>query len=269
MKHILLALTALALVGLVVYYFAHRADAPSATELTITEEAAMTSTKKPTLSPIEHASFVLTWGDTVMYNDPVGEADDYLAYGKPGLIVLTHSHPDHLDTALLEIVAGDAPIVAPEEVFEKLPESLRDQTTIMANDETKTVAGITLTAVPMYNTTPEKSNFHVKGVGNGYVMERDGFRIYNASDTENTPEFRAQTDIDIALVPMNEPFTMSVTDAVAGVVAMAPKQVYPYHYRGRDGMSDVEAFKNQVEAANPEINVILANWYPNAEATGE
>jgi len=262
MKHIVFALVALIVVGVVVYIFAYRADAPSDSgQVGDTPEVA---TERPTVHPIEHASFVLTWGDTIIYNDPVGDAREYLAYGKPGLIVLTHSHPDHLDIPLLEQI-GNAPIVAPEEVFAKLPATLQTNTTVVKNDETVTVAGITLTAIPMYNITPEKSEFHVKGVGNGYVMERDGFRIYNASDTENTPEFRGQTDIDIAFVPMNEPFTMSVTDAVAGVIAMAPRQVYPYHYRGRDGMSDVEAFRSQVESANPDVNVILANWYPNDE----
>jgi hypothetical protein len=39
--------------------------------------------------------------------------------------------------------------------------------------------------------------------------------------------------------------------------------VYPFHYRGQDGFSDVEAFKKLVNAKNKAIEVRLKNWYPS------
>ena len=54
---------------------------------------------------------------------------------------------------------------------------------------------------------------------------------------------RALEDIDIALVPMNLPFTMDVEAAADAVLEFKPRQVYPYHYRGQDGLSDVSKFK--------------------------
>ena len=40
-----------------------------------------------------------------------------------------------------------------------------------------------------------------------------------------------------------------------------PNVVYPYHYRGENGMSDVRKFKNIVETNNPNIKVDLLDWY--------
>ena len=41
---------------------------------------------------------------------------------------------------------------------------------------------------------------------------------------------RNMKDIDIALVPMNLPYTMTVEDAADGVLAFAPKKVIPFHF---------------------------------------
>jgi L-ascorbate metabolism protein UlaG (beta-lactamase superfamily) len=73
---------------------------------------------------------------------------------------------------------------------------------------------------------------------------------------------RALKDIDVAFVCMNLPYTMDVPEAADAVLAFKPKIVYPYHYRGRNGMSDVNAFKKLVDAGNKGIEVRLRNWYP-------
>ncbi|MGA8854878.1 MAG: MBL fold metallo-hydrolase, partial [Christiangramia sp.] len=103
---------------------------------------------------------------------------------------------------------------------------------------------------------------HTKGRGNGYVLEKDGKRLYISGDTEDIPEMRALKNIDIALVSMNLPYTMPVDQAAEGVLAFQPKKVIPYHYRGKEGFSDVEEFKRLVNKGNPNIEVELMEWYP-------
>ena len=39
----------------------------------------------------------------------------------------------------------------------------------------------------MYNLREEAKNFHVKGRGNGYVLEKNGIRLYFSGDTEDIP----------------------------------------------------------------------------------
>lgn len=73
---------------------------------------------------------------------------------------------------------------------------------------------------------------------------------------------RALKNIDIAFVCMNLPYTMDINEAADAVLAFQPKKVYPYHYRGQNGLSDVAAFKGLVEAGEMKIEVRLLNWYP-------
>ena len=115
----------------------------------------------------------------------------------------------------------------------------------------------------MYNLPESAQAFHTKGRGNGYVLERDGKRVYISGDTSGIPEMRNLKDIDLAFVCMNLPYTMSVEEAAEAVLAFAPKKVVPYHYRGPDGLSDTTKFRELVNAANPNIEVDLMNFYPN------
>lgn len=55
---------------------------------------------------------------------------------------------------------------------------------------------------------------------------------------------------------------MTVEKAAEAVLAFKPKTVYPYHYRGTEGLSDLSKFKSLVEAGNPEIKVTQLDWYP-------
>ena len=40
-----------------------------------------------------------------------------------------------------------------------------------------------------------------------------------------------------------------------------PRQIYPYHYRGPDGLADIGKFKELVNAGDPAIEVVLLDWY--------
>ena len=72
-------------------------------------------------------------------------------------------------------------------------------------------------------------------------------------------------NIDIAFVTMNLPYTMSVEEAADAVLAFKPKVVHPYHYRGKDGLSDTGKFKKLVESKDPTIHVELLNFYPESK----
>ena len=96
-------------------------------------------------------------------------------------------------------------------VMAMLSDDLKAKATELANGGTTTVGDIAIEAVPAYNTTEERLQYHPKGRDNGYVLTIDGRRVYIAGDTEDIPEMRALTDIYIAFVPMNLPYTMDET----------------------------------------------------------
>ena len=209
------------------------------------------------IHPINHATFVMGWNGKIIYVDPVGGAKRFDGLPRPDLILVTDIHGDHHDNGTLEAVATDkTALVAPAAVAEKLPEKLSKQTTVLANGQTKTAAGIRIEAVPMYNLTADRLKFHTKGRGNGYVVTLGGKRIYISGDTEDIPEMRSLKNIDVAFVCMNLPYTMTVDQAAGAVRAFKPKIVYPYHYRG----SDTEKFK-QLVGGDSGVEVRLRDWY--------
>ncbi|MFI8380260.1 MBL fold metallo-hydrolase [Leeuwenhoekiella sp. NPDC079379] len=216
------------------------------------------------ITPIEHATAVFDFGDAVFYIDPVGGAAAFEGQPKPNVILVTDIHGDHLNEETLNAVADSATtIFAPQAVVDALKTDLKNKVTVIANDEVKSWDGYELTAIPMYNLREEAKQFHTKGRGNGYVIEKDGMRVYFSGDTEDIPEMRNLKDIDKAFVCMNLPYTMTVDRAADGVIAFAPKQVYPYHFRGQDGLSDTDKFKSLVNAAGIDTEVIMLDWYPN------
>jgi len=207
------------------------------------------------IHPVDHASFVMAWGPHPVYVDPVGGAAAYEGLPRPHVILVTDIHGDHLNVETLAALAtGPARIIAPAAVAEQLPAELQSRTTVLANGERSDFMGMSFEAVPMYNLTEDRLQFHSKGRGNGYVMTAGGTRVYISGDTEDIPEMRALEDIDVAFVCFNLPYTMTEEQAASAVQAFRPRIVYPYHYRG----SDVEKFSRLVGDAS---EVRVGAWY--------
>ncbi len=220
-----------------------------------------------TIHPVRHATLLMQWNGKTIYVDPVGGAKPFTDLPKPDLVLVTHIHFDHFDPATLKAIvpAGGQPtIIVPAAVAEKIPEALRGRTKVkvLANGEKTEVAEIAVEAVPAYNTTPGKERFHPKGRDNGYVLTMGGKRVYVAGDTEDTAEMRALKGIDIAFLPMNLPYTMSVPKAADAIRQFKPKIVYPYHYRSGDGTkADLEKLKSLV-GDRSGIEIRSRDWYP-------
>ncbi|MGR7814485.1 MBL fold metallo-hydrolase [Lacinutrix undariae] len=237
----------------------------------VNNEASKTITKtviKPEVKiiPINHATLVLEYEDGVIYVDPVGGADMFKEQKPPQIILVTDIHGDHLNIETLEaITTKNTLLIVPKAVAEKLPETLIGKVSVLENGEIQSIKNSTIDfkvkAIPMYNLREEALKFHSKGRGNGYVITLGEKEIYISGDTEDIPEMRALKNIDIAFVCMNLPYTMTVESAASAVLEFKPKQVYPYHYRGTEGLSDVNEFKKIVNKGNDNIKVILKEWY--------
>jgi len=209
-----------------------------------------------TVHPVSHASFVMTVPGLTIYNDPVGGKAAYDGQPAAQLILVTHEHQDHFDVPTLEALAGpDTKLVVNPAVMEMLPDALKAKATSIGNGANTAIGDIKIDAVPAYNTTEDRLKFHPKGRDNGYVLTVDGKKIYIAGDTEDIPEMRALTDIFIAFVPMNLPYTMDETQAASAVAEFKPEYVYPYHYKG----SDPKVFETKVAGA---AKVVMGAWYP-------
>jgi L-ascorbate metabolism protein UlaG (beta-lactamase superfamily) len=212
--------------------------------------------------PISHGTLVLENGNDIIYIDPTGGKDAFKGQKAPNLVLITDIHGDHLNIKTLESLdLNDATVIGPKAVTDKIPSTVCKTIVTINNDDSYAYNNIIVKAIPMYNLREEALKFHPKGRGNGYVLTINNERIYVSGDTEDIPEMRNLDNIDKAFVCMNLPYTMPVESAANAVLEFKPKTVYPYHYRGTEGLSDVKLFEKLVEDGDKSINVELLDWY--------
>ncbi len=217
-----------------------------------------------TIQPVLHSSLIITYNNTTIYVDPYGGIEKYKDYKNPDIVLITDIHGDHLDLKTLDSInTSTSEIITASSVLKLLPSTYKSKTTVLKNGQGIHRSDIFIKAIAMYNLPEEKDSKHPKGRGNGYILTIDDTQIYISGDTEDTAEMRSLQNIDIAFVCMNLPYTMDINQAADAVLAFQPKVVYPFHYRGQNGFSDVEEFKNLVNSKNNQIDVRLKNWYPN------
>jgi len=217
-----------------------------------------------TIQPILHGTLVMQFNEKIIYVDPYGGAKAFKGMAKPDLILITDIHGDHLNEGTLDALEiNDTPIIVPQAVADKMSEKYQSQLHILANGDDKKLLGIHIKAIPMYNLPIADDAKHVKGRGNGYLLEMGRKNVYISGDTAGIEEMRNLKDVDIAFVCMNLPYTMDVKEAASAVLEFKPGIVYPYHYRGNPDMSDTEVFKTLVNDENTDIEVRLRNWYPS------
>jgi L-ascorbate metabolism protein UlaG (beta-lactamase superfamily) len=210
-----------------------------------------------TITPIQHAGVQVEYGGKVIQVDP---AQGDFSKAKPGdLVLVTDIHGDHLNTDLIaKVRKPGAPVVMPAAVQKQAGDKIPAPIEVLANGQTKTVAGVSVEAVPMYNLQrgPAAGQlFHDKGRGNGYIVTLGGKRMYFAGDTECTSEMKALKNIDVAFIPMNLPYTMPPSEAVECVKAFKPKIAIPYHYQGQKP----EEFESALKGSGVEVR--LLKWY--------
>jgi L-ascorbate metabolism protein UlaG (beta-lactamase superfamily) len=121
---------------------------------------------------------------------------------------------------------------------------------VMHNEDVKIVQGLKIEGVPAYNIVHKRKSgfpYHIKGMGNGYIITFGDKRVYVAGDTEKIPEMKELSDIDIAFLPVSLPNTMTVEMAADAVKVIRPKIFYPYHFDSTDLSELVELLKGQTE----------------------
>lgn len=199
---------------------------------------------------IAHGTLMFTYNDLVIHIDPVSRYADYSQLPDADLVLITHEHGDHLDPrALSEIIKPETSLFLSKKCQ---PKCERGQ--VMGNGDSTVWKGIEIKAVPAYNIEHMRSPgnpYHPKGEGNGYVLTFAGTKVYVAGDTENIPEMKNLTDIDIAFLPMNLPYTMDPEMAADAARAIQPSIVYPYHF----GQTDPQKLADLLSGTGIEVRI--------------
>jgi L-ascorbate metabolism protein UlaG (beta-lactamase superfamily) len=199
------------------------------------------SGKSVKIHALVHASMRIEYDGIEIEIDPVsklGEKSiDYASMPQADYIFITHEHFDHLDTTAIKMLSDDdTQLITNQRCADMLGYG-----TVMANGDILQLADdITVEAIPAYNTSEGHQDFHPKGRDNGFILTLDGLRIYIAGDTEDIPEMADIKDIDIAFLPCNQPYTMTVDQLVNAARTIKPKVLFPYHY-GQTDVSNIQA----------------------------
>jgi len=200
---------------------------------------------------IGHAGFEIKADGKIIYTDPYeGNFVD-----KADLILVSHSHFDHCEPSkIAKIRKPETVIIGPADCASKIGGNVKS----LKPGEEITVGNIKVVAVPAYNIKRFKSPgtpFHPRDLGVGYVFTVGGKTIYHAGDTDFIPEMRRLRNVDVALLPSGDTYTMDNVDAAEAALAINPKIAIPMHRWD----SDPEVFKKHVESKSKvKVEVLVA-----------
>ena len=202
---------------------------------------------------IKHGSLRMQVGEKWIYVDPVTTAvkpvTDYSTLPKADYILVTHEHFDHLDSVAINQLTKEGTVLITNarchEILGGKGEVMKGGDMLAWSDDWM------VEAVPAYNISPDKLQFHPKGRDNGFVLTIEGMRIYIAGDTEDIPEMGNIKDIDVAFLPCNLPYTMSPEQCSQAALTIKPAVLFPYHY----GETDIQQVVRLLDGSGIDVRI--------------
>jgi len=180
--------------------------------------AALRGAPDPALTWIGHASFLVQLGGRSILLDPVFSSRLAVIPRNvpPGvarrdlppidLVCITHNHRDHMDAPSLRLV-GDAPVyVVPKGLGGWFAQAGFERVVELDWWEQREIEGVAVTFVPSQHWSKRGLFDDNHSLWGGYVLEREGVRVYHSGDTayfEGFAEIRERCGpLDAAMLPI-------------------------------------------------------------------
>lgn len=201
-----------------------------------------------------HDSIVLEGSKTVVI-DPFRARGDYVA----DLLLISHEHSDHLSEEDFSRFLGPSTMVVAPKICEAPLKGVKQEKTFVAPGDRLTLKGVTVEAVPAYNTNKFREPgrvFHPKADGRvGYVVTLDGTRFYHSGDTDYIPEMKS-IQVDVAFIPVSGTYVMTAEEAAEAARSIRTEVVVPFHWGAIVGTrADAERFKSLV-GNKPRVEIL-------------
>jgi len=184
--------------------------------------------------------------DVVIYTDPFKIKNKDNA----DIILITHEHFDHCSPDdIKKLQTNDTVIIAPKDCIAKLSGNVK----AITPGKRITVKGITIEAIPAYNTNKQ---FHPRSnQWAGYIITIDTMRIYMAGDTDYIPEMKSLKNISIALLPVSGVYVMTADEAAQAALTIQPAVAIPMHYGSIVGtIADAKKFESLLKG---KVQVVI------------
>ncbi|MDD2489062.1 MAG: MBL fold metallo-hydrolase [Bacteroidales bacterium] len=202
---------------------------------------------------IKHSSLIFQYKGLFIYNDPIMDYFDYNLFPKADIILITHQHSDHFDIRAVEALKKTTTKIISNRAVNDI---IREGIALSNGEMVELSEIIKVKAVAAYNTTEGRDKFHPKNRDNGYVLYIDKAKIYIAGDTEFIDEMtELRNTIDIAFIPVNQPYTMTIEQATKAAVSINPKILYPYHYGETEFKTPINDLRDNLEKHRIEVRI--------------
>ncbi len=179
----------------------------------------------------------------------------------PDFILVSHGHGDHVGDTIAIAERTGALVVANFEVANWLSAHGVKNVHAMhiGGAYTFPFGWVKLTIAHHGSSLPDGS---YGGQPAGFLIKMEGTTIYYAGDTALTYDmvWLADENVDLAVLPIGDNFTMGPEDAVKAIKLIKPKLVVPTHYNTWPVIAqDPDRFKAMVEAeTDATCRVMLA-----------
>lgn len=207
---------------------------------------------------IGHACFMIEEGNHSLIIDPFISGNPMAKVNvdelKPTHILISHAHGDHLGDTVELAKKTKAKVYTTNELGGELRDEGVDAISGHIGGKVKTEFG----SIKYFQA------FHGSGLSGGFacgfVIDIGGKKIYHAGDTGLTKdmELLGDEDIDLAMLPIGDFYTMGPEDAVKAVKMIKPKYVIPMHYNTFPPIQqDPDAFARSVTEETKTKAIVL------------
>jgi len=173
-------------------------------------------------------------------------------------ILVSHGHSDHLGDTVKIAKRTGATVIAVAEIADWLRgQNVKAHAQHLGGGFQYPFGYCKLTLALHGSKLPDGSN---GGNPAGFLLALPDKKLYFAGDTGLFGDMRliGEENVDVALLPIGDNFTMGPVDALRAVEFIHPKIVIPMHYNTFDLIKqDAQAWKKQVEEKTDTKVVIL------------